>query len=137
MQGRVIGVNSQIESDSGGNDGVGFAVPSNTVKTIVAQLLDRGSVDHAYLGVGLSETQGETAGAQVTEVRSGGPADDAGLEVGGRRHRGRHDAGATERDRREVARRHGHARVPPRRSRSHPDRQTRHQAFLSPERRTR
>jgi putative serine protease PepD len=82
MQGRVIGVNSQIESDSGGNDGVGFAVPSNTVKTVVAQLLDDGSVDHAYLGVGLSETQGDTAGAQVTEVRSGGPAADAGLEVG-------------------------------------------------------
>jgi putative serine protease PepD len=39
LQGQVIGINSQIESDSGGNDGIGFAVPSNTVKSVVSQLL--------------------------------------------------------------------------------------------------
>ena len=51
MDGKVIGVNSQIESDSGGNDGVGFAVPSNTVGKIADALISDGSVEHAYLGV--------------------------------------------------------------------------------------
>jgi S1-C subfamily serine protease len=51
--GEVIGVNSQIETggSSDGNVGIGFAVPSNTVKTVVAQLLKSGKVEHAYLGV--------------------------------------------------------------------------------------
>src|SRR5206468_775980 len=51
LQGKVIGVNAQIESDSGGNDGVGFAIPSNTVKAIVSQLLANGKAQHAFLGV--------------------------------------------------------------------------------------
>ncbi|MFN2627787.1 MAG: S1C family serine protease [Gaiellaceae bacterium] len=51
LRGRVIGVNSQIESDSGGNDGVGFAVPSNMVRSVVSQLLSSGTIRHAYLGV--------------------------------------------------------------------------------------
>ena len=51
MTGRVVGVTSQIESESGGNDGVGFAVSSNTVKRIADALISDGSVDHAYLGV--------------------------------------------------------------------------------------
>jgi putative serine protease PepD len=84
MEGRVVGVNSQIESDSGGSDGVGFAVPSNTVKSIVSQLVDGGSVEHAYLGVGLTEPQGGEAGALVSEVRSGTPAANAGLRAGDR-----------------------------------------------------
>ena len=52
-QGRVIGVNSQIETANGGggNVGIGFAVPSNTVKSIVSQLLVDGRVDRAFLGV--------------------------------------------------------------------------------------
>src|SRR5215207_8669611 len=54
MDGKVVGVNSQIESDSGGNDGVGFAVPSNTVGSVVSQLLATGKVEHAYLGVGIA-----------------------------------------------------------------------------------
>jgi S1-C subfamily serine protease len=51
--GEVIGVNSQIETggSSDGNVGIGFAVPANTVKTVVAQLLKSGKVEHAYLGV--------------------------------------------------------------------------------------
>jgi len=84
MDGRVIGVNSQIESDSGGSDGVGFAVPSNTVKSIVSQLVDGGTVEHAYLGVGLTEPQSGEAGAEVSEVRSGTPAAEAGLQAGDR-----------------------------------------------------
>ena len=84
LQGRVIGVNSQIESDSGGSDGVGFAVPSNTVKSIASQLVDGGTVEHAYLGVGLSAPQDGAAGAAVSEVRSGTPAAAAGLKAGDR-----------------------------------------------------
>jgi len=82
LHGREIGVNSQIESDSGGSDGVGFAVPSNTVKSIVSQLVVGGTVQHAYLGVGLTQPQSGTAGARVSEVRSGAPAAAAGLEAG-------------------------------------------------------
>jgi S1-C subfamily serine protease len=59
-KGAVIGVNSQIASAPGasGNVGIGFAVPSNTVKEVVAQLVDTGKVDRAYLGI---------AGATITE----------------------------------------------------------------------
>jgi putative serine protease PepD len=73
MSGRVIGVTSQIESESGGNDGVGFAVSSNTVKRIADALISNGSVDHAYLGVA-TETSTSPAGALITTVRAGTPA---------------------------------------------------------------
>jgi putative serine protease PepD len=79
LSGKVIGVNAQIESNSGGNDGVGFAIPSNTVKSIVSQLISSGNVEHAYLGVGIENASG---GVRLTNVRSGTPAEDAGLEVG-------------------------------------------------------
>src|SRR5205085_7808520 len=49
LAGQVVGVNSQIQSDSGGNDGVGFAIPSNTVKNVISQLVSGGQVQHAYL----------------------------------------------------------------------------------------
>ena len=55
LDGRVIGVNAQIASESGGNDGVGFAIASNTVGSIVKQLIADGSVQHAYLGVSVTE----------------------------------------------------------------------------------
>ena len=57
-RGRVIGVNAQIESESGGSDGVGFAIPSNTVRSIVRQLISTGEVQHAYLGVRMSPVDG-------------------------------------------------------------------------------
>ena len=82
LSGRVIGVNAQIASESGGNDGVGFAIPSNTVGSIAKQLIADGSVQHAYLGVSVTEPSGDTAGVQVAEVRSGSPAEDAGLAAG-------------------------------------------------------
>ncbi|MCZ7589795.1 MAG: trypsin-like peptidase domain-containing protein [Gaiella sp.] len=82
LDGKVIGVNAQIASESGGNDGVGFAIPANTVKAIVTQLLESGSVQHAYLGVAVTTPSGTTEGAQLTEVRSGTPAANAGLRVG-------------------------------------------------------
>jgi putative serine protease PepD len=77
--GHVIGINAQIESDSGGNDGVGFAIPSSTVRRVAAQLVSGGSVAHAYLGVQLTDA---TGGAGVAQVRGDGPASDAGLQVG-------------------------------------------------------
>jgi putative serine protease PepD len=80
LQGRVIGVNSQIESDSGGNDGVGFAIPSNTVRSVVAQLLSSGKAEHAYLGV--ASRTSPSGGAAVGAVRSGTPAANAGLRGG-------------------------------------------------------
>jgi putative serine protease PepD len=79
LAGQVIGINSQIKSDSGENTGIGFAVPSNTVKSIVSQLLTNGNVQHAYLGVGIATGQN---GVQLTEVRSGTPASKAGLQSG-------------------------------------------------------
>jgi putative serine protease PepD len=78
--GHVIGITSQIESDSGGNDGVGFAVPSNTVRSVVSQLLASGKVEHAYLGVEIASAAG--GGARVASVRSGTPAAKAGLQAG-------------------------------------------------------
>jgi putative serine protease PepD len=77
--GRVIGINSQIQSESGGNVGVGYAVPIDTVKTIVGQLLENGSVEHAYLGVSLGDADG---GGAVVDVVAGAPADRGGLEDG-------------------------------------------------------
>jgi putative serine protease PepD len=78
-QGQVIGVNAQIKSDSGGNEGVGFAIPSNTVKSIASQLISTGKAQHAYLGVLLNEA---SSSAQVQSVRAGTPAAKAGLKSG-------------------------------------------------------
>ncbi|TML63246.1 MAG: PDZ domain-containing protein [Actinobacteria bacterium] len=78
-QGRVVGVTAQIESDSGGNDGVGFAIPSNTVRSVADQLISSGKARHAYLGVSLSST---ASTARVGAVRSGTPAAGAGLKAG-------------------------------------------------------
>ncbi len=85
-QGEVIGVNAQIASDSGGNDGVGFAIPVDTVKNVSGQLVEGGDVSHAYLGVsvttvdaGAAEATGLPQGAQVSSVAEGSPAADAGL----------------------------------------------------------
>jgi putative serine protease PepD len=76
-RGRVIGVNAQIESESGGSDGVGFAIPSNTVRSVVSQIIDTGEAEHAYLGVQMVDTPD---GVAVTDVRDDGPAEDAGIQ---------------------------------------------------------
>ena len=88
LHGHVIGVNTQIESDSGGSDGVGFAIPSNTVKSIVSGLIANGKVEHAFLGVSSvtipSSVAGNlnlTAGAEVATVRGGTPAAKAGFRA--------------------------------------------------------
>ena len=87
--GRVIGINSQIASTSGANDGVAFAVPIATAKDVADQLLDDGSVQRAYLGITGGDVTAEVAqaldldvesGAIVEQVFEGGPAADAGLE---------------------------------------------------------
>ena len=78
--GKVIGVNSQIESEGGGSDGVGFAISSDTVTSVVKQLLASGKVEHAYLGVSVGPTTG--SGARVGSVKSGSPAAAAGLKAG-------------------------------------------------------
>jgi putative serine protease PepD len=76
--GDVIGVNSQIDSSSGGNDGVGFAVPVNTVQRIATELISSGKAEHAFLGVSITSGGG---GARVTGVRPGSPAAKAGLKA--------------------------------------------------------
>ena len=78
-QGHVIGVNAQIESDSGGSDGVGFAIPSNTIKSIASQLISNGAAQHAYLGVELGDSG---TSARVVSVRASTPASKAGLRAG-------------------------------------------------------
>ncbi len=91
--GQVIGVNSQIETggSSSGNVGIGFAVPANTVKTVVRQLIENGSVEHAYVGVTLQEIDSSLAetlgldiesGLLVQTVQPGSPAERAGLRGG-------------------------------------------------------
>ena len=78
MQGQVIGINAQIESDSGGNDGVGFAVPSNTARTIANKLIATGKVEHAYLGVSLGTANN---GVRLRNICPSAPAAKAGLQV--------------------------------------------------------
>lgn len=80
LLGRVIGVTSQIQSDSGGNDGVGFAVPSNTVRSIATQLIASGKAQHALLGV--SVTTAASGGVTVRQVGAGSAAASAGVKAG-------------------------------------------------------
>jgi putative serine protease PepD len=79
--GTVIGVNAQIDSDSGGNNGVGFALPINAVKSAADTLISGGKVQHAYLGVKVGNAA-NGAGAAIGSVVSGSPADNAGLKAG-------------------------------------------------------
>ncbi len=92
-RGQVIGVNTQIETGgvSAGNVGIGFSVPSNTVKDVLAQLLQTGRVDHAYLGIGGQAVNPDLAeqynlpvkaGVLVEEVHSESGASTAGLQGG-------------------------------------------------------
>jgi putative serine protease PepD len=77
--GKVIGVNSQIASQSGGNVGIGFAVPSNTVRDVIPRLERGETIQRAYLGVSTSAGNG---GVSVASVSNGSPAAEAGLRVG-------------------------------------------------------
>jgi S1-C subfamily serine protease len=87
--GQVVGINSQIESQSGGNVGIGFAVPIKTAADVVSQLENGGEVQRAYLGLSGGDITPSIAqalnlpvqqGVLVEQVLNGGPADDAGIE---------------------------------------------------------
>jgi S1-C subfamily serine protease len=89
--GRVIGINAQIKSQSGGGEGVGFAIPVHAVRRSLHELRDRGRVDYGYLGVETLTVWPQLAdrlelgvdtGALVQDVVGGSPAEDAGIEAG-------------------------------------------------------
>ena len=90
-QGHVIGVNTAIFSPSGGSVGIGFAIPAEVAKDVVASLKDHGAVSRGWIGVKIqnitpeiAESMGlkSTKGALVAQPQRGGPADVAGLKAG-------------------------------------------------------
>src|SRR5262249_3003077 len=89
--GNVIGVNTAIFSPSGGSVGIAFAIPSETVRTVVAQLKDKGAVTRGWLGVQIQPVTSEIAdnlglksdeGALVAEPQANSPAMKAGIKSG-------------------------------------------------------
>lgn len=90
MQGQIIGINTAIASNSGGNEGIGFSIPSNLVRRVIDQLLEHGKVTRAYLGVSLdNDFNADTAtrlhldrvrGARVVKIHDDSPASRAKLE---------------------------------------------------------
>ena len=91
VDGNVIGVNTAIFSPSGGSVGIAFAIPSDTVKTVVSQLKERGSVTRGWIGVQIQPVTTEIAeslglkkaeGALVSEAQPNGPAAKAGIQSG-------------------------------------------------------
>jgi serine protease Do len=90
-EGRLIGINAEILSRSGGNQGIGFAVPSNVCRWVMESLVRKGQVERGFLGIeiqnltpGLAQAfkAGTTNGALVSGVTPGSPADVAGLQSG-------------------------------------------------------
>ena len=90
-RGELIGINSQILSPSGGNIGIGFAIPSNMARNVMDQLVKGGSVRRGMLGVTVQNVNSDlarslgldkVAGALISSVRPGSPAEKAGLERG-------------------------------------------------------
>ncbi|HNS50278.1 MAG TPA: trypsin-like peptidase domain-containing protein [Anaerolineae bacterium] len=95
LQGRVIGINSQILSTSGSSAGIGFAVSSNTILRVVPRLIEQGYYPHAWLGADMVELTSanmrvlEQAGADIAadsgllvlSTAAGGPADEAGVQA--------------------------------------------------------
>jgi serine protease Do len=93
LDGHVIGINTAIYSPNGGSVGIGFAIPSNTAKPVIAQLMEHGKVERGWLGVQIQEVTSDIAqglgldaehptGALVAAVTPGSPAAKAGLQVG-------------------------------------------------------
>ncbi|MCU4159100.1 trypsin-like peptidase domain-containing protein [Acidiphilium sp. AL] len=82
MNGHVIGVNTAIVSPSGGSVGIGFAVPSNMARRIIAALIAHGSIPRGWLGVSVADLPSGAAGVELTGIESDGPAARAGLEPG-------------------------------------------------------
>jgi serine protease Do len=90
-QGNVVGVNTAIYSPSGGSVGIGFAIPAEVAKDVVASLKDKGTVARGWIGVQIQPVSAEiadslnlkgTKGALVAETQSGSPAASAGLKSG-------------------------------------------------------
>ena len=90
-QGRVVGINTAIFSNTGVYSGVGFAIPSDTISKVATSLIQTGSYHHPYIGIiGLSLTPelskqiglNQTKGFLITSITKGGPADKAGLRAG-------------------------------------------------------
>ncbi|MCB1882580.1 MAG: DegQ family serine endoprotease [Geminicoccaceae bacterium] len=92
LDGKVFGVNTAIFSPSGGNVGIGFAIPSNLARNVIDSLKDSGRVARGWLGVRIQSVtdeiaeslglQGTTTGALIASVTEGGPAEDAGIQAG-------------------------------------------------------
>jgi len=91
VDGNVIGVNTAIYSPSGGSVGIAFAIPAETVKTVVTQLKDKGSVTRGWIGVQIQPVNADIAdslglknaeGALVAEPQADGPAVKAGIQSG-------------------------------------------------------
>ncbi len=91
MQGEVVGVNTAIYSPSGGSVGIAFSIPAPTVKSVIAQLKDKGSVSRGWIGVQIQPVTSDIAdsmglktaeGALVAESQANGPAAKAGIESG-------------------------------------------------------
>jgi len=91
IEGEVVGINTAIASSSGGYQGIGFAVPINHAKWVLGQLLARGSVERAYLGVVITEITPQfvelykvpsSGGVAVSEVKGNSPAAEAGIQEG-------------------------------------------------------
>ena len=88
LSGQLVGINTAIASNTGGFQGIGFAIPSNTVERVVTQIIEQGDVQRAYLGVryrsippALAENEGLPRGAaQISQVEEGSPAAEAGLQ---------------------------------------------------------
>jgi len=108
--GRVVGVNTAIVSPSGGNVGIGFAIPARLAQKIAGQIVDAGEVTRGYVGVGLQEINPsianalglkESTGALIAQVENASPAAVSGLRSGDVVRR---FAGKTVRDSRDFAR---------------------------------
>jgi Do/DeqQ family serine protease len=91
LRGRLLGVNTAILSGTGGNIGIGFAIPSNMVREVASQLLEHGNVQRGRIGVGIQDVTPGLAealdlavdrGALVTQIEPGSPAERAGLAAG-------------------------------------------------------
>jgi serine protease Do len=87
LRGEVVGINEQIASTSGGSQGIGFAIPSNTVRTALESLLKQGRIIRGYLGIQTralqpDESSSDTDGVPVADVMPGSPAAQAGVQAG-------------------------------------------------------
>ncbi|HEY6154030.1 MAG TPA: trypsin-like peptidase domain-containing protein [Candidatus Udaeobacter sp.] len=87
VRGEVVGINEQILSRSGGSEGIGFAIPSNTVRMALESVLKHGRIIRGYLGIQTVASQrggggADTEGVTVGDVVSGSPAEEAGLQPG-------------------------------------------------------